>query len=306
MYRNILVPLDGSTFAEQAIPAAAALANALGSVLTLVRVHEAPTYDLGFHLGAESLLRDQESDYLEATADEVVRNFGMHPSTDLLTGHAVDEICGQAARSGDSLIVMSTHGRTGWSRAWVGSTADGVLHHATTPVLMLRASEEQHNGTAGWPLPFRTIVVPLDGTPFSEQVLSHAAAVAEASSARLFLLRVVPPVMPAPPDFPIPYMPLSAILGEPTEALVQRSQQYTKRLIDALHSSHPGLDIASETAVDDNTARVIIDTAERRDGDLVAMATHARGLSRLVIASVADKIVRGGPGAVLLIHPQHD
>jgi nucleotide-binding universal stress UspA family protein len=64
--------------------------------------------------------------------------------------------------------------------------------------------------------------------------------------------------------------------------------------------------VSCEVVVDDNVARVIIDTAEQKHADLVAMATHARGLSRLVIASVADKVVRGGPGAVLLIRPQHD
>ena len=306
MYRTIVVPLDGSTFAEQAIPTAAALAKELGSLLTLVRVHEVTTYDFGFRDDSDGLLREQENQYLSDIAAEVWRNFQIHPSVDLLVGQAADEICEMASRSGESLIVMSTHGRTGLSRTWLGSTADAVLHHATTPVLMLRADEELHNTTAGWPLPFRNIVVPLDGTPFSEQVLAHAALLAEASSAKLLLLHVVAPVIPAPPDFPIPYMPPSAILGEATEELVQRSKHYTKRVMDALRGSHPGLDVRSDVSVDDNVARVIIDTAEKRGADLVAMATHARGLSRLVIASVADKVVRGGPGAVLLIRPQHD
>lgn len=306
MYRNIVVPLDGSSFAEQAIPTAAAMANALGSILTLVRVHEMTTYDFGFRDDADGILRQEENEYLSQAAAEVWKNYEMHAATDLLAGHAADEICAYASRSGDSLVVMSTHGRTGLSRAWLGSTADGVLHHATTPMLILRASEEQHNGTAGWPLPFRSIVVPLDGTPFSEQVLGHAAAVAEASSAKLVLLHVVAPVIPAPPDFPIPYMPPSAILGDATRDLVDRSEQYTRRITDALRGSHPGIDVCAQVAVDDNVARAIIETTEKRNADLVAMATHARGLSRLVIASVADKVVRGGPGAVLLIRPQHD
>jgi nucleotide-binding universal stress UspA family protein len=306
MYRNIVVPLDGSAFAEQAIPTAAALSNAMGSILTLVRVHEMATYDFGNRDDTDRLLLEAENRYLCDVAGQVWRDYRIHVSTDVPTGHAVDEICSMASRSGDSLIVMSTHGRTGLSRSWLGSTADGVLHHATTPVLMLRASEDLHNTAAGWPLPFRTIVVPLDGTPFSEQVLAHAAAVAAASSAKLVLMHVVAPVIPAPPDFPIPYMPPSEILGEATEALVERSKQYTKRLTNALHGSRTGLDVDSEIVVDDNVARVIIDTSERKNADLVAMATHARGLSRLVIASVADKVVRGGPGAVLLIRPQHD
>lgn len=306
MYRTIVVPLDGSAFAEQAIPTAAALANALGSLLSLIRVHEVVPYGFGFREDTDRFLRNEECEYLAKVAKEVSRDFGIHPSTNLLTGRAADEICTEASRSGDSLIVMSTHGRTGLSRMWVGSTADGVLHHATTPLLMLRATEDQHNTTAGWPLPFRTIVVPLDGTPFSEQVLAHAAVVAEASSAKLVLLHVVAPVIPAPPEFPVPYMPPSAIVGEATEALVERSQQYTRRLTDALHCSHPGLEVSRQVEVEDNVARAIIETAEKRGADLVAMATHGRGLSRLVVASVADKVVRGGPGAVLLIRSQHD
>lgn len=306
MYRNILVPLDGSSLAEQAIPTAAALANALGSILTLARVHEETTYDFGVRKERNGFLRNEEMSYLSEAADEVWRNYRIHASTDLLTGHAVDEICAQASRSGDTLIVMSTHGRTGVSRLWLGSVADGVLHHATTPLLMLRAVEDMHNTTAGWPLPFRTIVVPLDGTPFSEQVLGHAATIAEASSADLVLLHVVPPVVPAPPDYPAPYVPPPVLIGEATQALVERSRQYARRIVRRLRDSHPRLEVRDEVGVDDSVARLIIETTVKRKADLVAMATHARGLSRLVIASVADKIVRGGPGAVLLIRPEHD
>jgi len=306
MYRNILVPLDGSRVAEQAMPTAAALANATGAALTLLRVHEVTIYDFGSRSQTDGILKDAETLYLSEVAERVSKDFNLTAATELLEGTVVDAICSRANSCARPLIVMSTHGRTGLSRLWLGSVADGILHHATTPVLMLRAQEEFHDTAAGWPLPFRTIVVPLDGTEFSEQVLPHAAAIAEASAARLQLLHVVSPVVPTPPEFPIPYVPPSSLMGEVTESLVQRSKQYTNRLVTALHGSHPTLDVKGEVGVDDAVARVIIESARRQQADLVAMATHARGLSRLVVSSVADKVVRAGPGAVLLIRPQHD
>jgi nucleotide-binding universal stress UspA family protein len=84
-------------------------------------------------------------------------------------------------------------------------------------------------------------------------------------------------------------------------ALLDESDQYMSKLATALRTLHSALDVHADVEVGYNPASVIIDTVKRFKGDLVAMATHGRGLSRLVAASVADKVVRGGPGAVLLV-----
>lgn len=303
MYRNVLVPLDGSVFAEMAIPTAAALANAMGAPLTLVHVreHVAPDYRAG-----EAALASQRTMFLPNAAADVETNFHLRPATVLLDGSPVEELCRYAAQSDAALVVMTTHGRTGWSRAWIGSIADGVMRHATTPVLMLPTREIPHNTAAGWPLPFRIILVPLDGTAFAEEALPHAAMLAEASRARLVLLHVVTPVAPPAPEVPMSYVPPAEMINELTESIAQRSRDYTAGLSQMLRVAHPKLEISDDVIIADSIARGIIETATRRQADCVALATHGRGLSRLVIASVADKVLRGGPGAVLSIHPVHD
>lgn len=300
MYRNILVPLDGSAFAELAIPTAAALANAMGASLSLVHVRDvtAPDYRAG-----EAALAAQRTMFLANAAADVEHNFQLSASTVLLEGIAIDAFCDYAAHCEAALIVMSSHGRTGWSRAWLGSVADGVVRHATTPVLMLSNGDVKHGKAEGGPLPFRTIVVPLDGTPFAEKVLPHAAAIADASRARLVLLHVVTPVAPPAPEIPISYVPPAELINELTDSIAERFREYMAQLSARLRASHPTLEIRNEVVVGESVARAIVDTATRYGVDCVAMATHGRGSSRLVIASVADRIVRGGAGAALLIRP---
>lgn len=303
MYRNILVPLDGSSLAELAIPTAAALGTTMGASLTFVHVRDvtAPDYRAG-----EAALAAHRTLFLAKAVADAERNFHVKASTVLLEGTAVDALCNCAAQCEAPLVVMSTHGRTGWSRAWLGSVADGVMRHATMPVLMLTGSEGTSDSTAGWPLPFRTMLVPVDGTPFAEDVLPHAAAIADASRAKLVLLHVVTPVAPPAPEIPSAYVPPVELISDLTDALAERSRRYTARLTERLRLTHPTLDVRDQVVVGDSIARAIIQATERQCADCVAMATHGRGLSRLVVASVADKVVRDGPGAILLTRAHHD
>ena len=303
MFRNVLVPLDGSPFAELAIATAAPLARAMGASLVLVHVRDIPAPD---YRAGEAALAAQQSMFLAKAAADVEREFQIKASTVILVGIAIEALCDYAARSDAPLIVMSTHGRSGWTRAWLGSVADGVMRRATTPVLMLNCQDVTEHSAVGSSLPFRTIVVPLDGTPFAEAVLPHASAVAAACQAELLLLHVVTPVAPPAPEIPIAYVPPTELIDELTESVAARSRDYTSRLAATLRASHSSLEISTEVVTGDSISGVIIDTTNRRRADCVAMATHGRGLSRLVMASVADKIVRAGPRAVLLVHPHHD
>src|SRR5690606_20190668 len=94
-----------------------------------------------------------------------------------------------AAEMGVVLIVMTTHGRGGISRAWLGSDADTLVRRTAVPVLLLRPREEEVEFECEPHM--QHLLIPLDGSELSEGTLSPALAIAQLSHARVTLLQVV-------------------------------------------------------------------------------------------------------------------
>jgi nucleotide-binding universal stress UspA family protein len=151
MYTRILVPLDGSKLAERALPVAEELTRLMRTPLHLVRVVDPTELDLrGYGIyetvlaqGASSpFLTDEAAAahaYLERmTAREIEQGLGA--SSEVRHGIAAREIVA-VAQPGD-FIVMSTHGRGGLARWFLGSVAEEVVRRAPVPVLMIRAAAE--------------------------------------------------------------------------------------------------------------------------------------------------------------------
>lgn len=303
MYRTLVVPLDGSPFAEQAIPTACTIARASGAHVELVRVHRTYTFELGENSHWDAVTRRDETEYLARTAASAEVRWGAEVAGTVLDGPIAEAICDHAQEVPAPLIVLSTHGRTGFSRAWLGSSADAVVRHAVAPVLLLRTREEEGaiEGTV-----IAEIVVALDGSGFAEQVLPHALSLAEATSARVVLVRVVEPVTVPVAEYAPSYASAAAAMSETTQVLIGRAEGYISGLAARLRHDHPMLDIRGDVRVAPSAATAIITDAAERHADVVALATHGRGVSRLLIGSVADKVLRGGSGAVLLVRPHHD
>lgn len=143
MYEHILVPLDGSELAEQALPHALALAKAFGSdlhlvtVISVVTVEPVPGGIVGMSWERETA---EAHDYLNAMAAQVLEA-GPKCTQIVLHGDVAGSILDQAEEVGSDLIVMSTHGRSGLGRWVYGSIADKVLRHASVPVLLIRVAE---------------------------------------------------------------------------------------------------------------------------------------------------------------------
>jgi nucleotide-binding universal stress UspA family protein len=179
------------------------------------------------------------------------------------------------------------------------------MHHASAPILMLRASDD--GAPVGAAISFKRIIVPLDGSEIAEQALPHALAVAEMTGAQLLLLRVVVPLHAPPPlPFAVPAIPSPDLGALTVREMAEHAGSYLARLTRQLRGDHASLDVRSEVSVDEAPARAIVDVARRHQCDLAVMVTHGRGMSRLVIGSVADKVLRGGPPAVLLMRAHHD
>ena len=121
MFRKLLIPLDRSPLAEQAIGQAAAIARAAHAAIDVVLVHQ-PAAFAGFN---DAPWNDDESKYeqkyVEAVAAELSSGAGVPVTHGVVGGEAVDMICKRAWDVDADLTVMTSHGRTGLSRAWLGS-----------------------------------------------------------------------------------------------------------------------------------------------------------------------------------------
>ena len=309
MFRSLLVPLDGSTFAEQALSAAGAIAMRSGAAVRLVRAHVPIGYgDLALVERWEKEHRRDEREYLARTATSFADRFGVETNSALLEDPVAPAICHCAQEKEAALIVMSTHGRTGVSRAWLGSVADAVARHVTIPVLLIRPDsrpgEEIHQPDGEVQLDHA--LVPLDGSPAAEGILEPTVGLAVAFGSAITLIRVVEPVQVLAADYPLPYpIPLGMIDQMATDRLVQSARDYLTSVSNRLRERHH-LDVSIDVRVSERIAPAILEAADERGVDVVAMASHGRGASRLLVGSVADKVLRGGPRAVLLFRPPQD
>ncbi len=146
MFTRITVPLDGSPFADQALPAAAAIARRQGAALDIVHVHAprwrlhdgAPTSDLEFDLDQRRKMRD----WLTARAGQLTAKTGLAVETASMIGEVAPSLERHVRERHADLVVMATHGRGGISRAWLGSVVDRLLRDLEVPLLLLRPTPQ--------------------------------------------------------------------------------------------------------------------------------------------------------------------
>jgi len=300
MFRKLLVPLDRSALAEQAVGQAAAIARASHAEIDLVLVHQPLPFG-GFNdepWNAEQW--NDEDKYLEWIAGELSSGASVPATHMVIRGEPVDSICKRAWDVDADLIVMTSHGRTGVSRAWLGSVADGVLRHSAVPVLMLRPVETKADRLAAHQL-FKHVLVPLDGSALAGDILASASALARSSSAAVTLLRVVPPVplMTVDVDMAFTYPPFVQD-DEATQHLVEEAKQQLDETARRF-ADETGINVDAHVVVAGRVAQAIIDFASGHAVDVIAMSTHGRGASRFFLGSVADKVLRAS-GLPMLLH----
>jgi len=318
MFKRILVPLDGSTRAERALVPAADLARAAQGELVLLRVIDVPN-DVGVPLmppvSVPPLIDDAHATaagYLGAIADRT-ELAGIPIKTYIQVGPAAGELLDLADAIAADAIIISSHGRTGFTRWMLGSVAQRVARHATVPVLVLRdgaALPHVPDRAGAWTL---RVVVTLDGSPFAEEALPHAVALATLlnapAPARLHLL-----LIDAPEGSPLAPADKNRLAGG--------AAAYLERTAAALAHEHAGLAVTRSVVVDSDPAAGIIRVPEQGaassapDGyigsDVIVMASHGRsGLARWALGSVTERVLHGTKLPLLVVHlipltePQH-
>lgn len=297
----IMVPLDGTRFAEAALPAALHLARRDDRPIMLVTVWQPtlPLYDTGWLKQWESESSAQRYVYMAGIRHKVEEASGKPVSVEYLEGRPGDLLPPLPAAKGVSLVVMATHGRGAVARASLGSVADQMVRKGTAPVVLVRPDEAEPEVEIKPAGPFRRILVPLDGSEVSEKALQKSMLIG-AESAEITLLRVL--------AFPLPFVATDAGIAVPVNPEVVRAekeaaQAYLDRVAERLASWN--CKVTTRVLEEASPWTGVLAFAEANHFDLIAMATHGRGgAARVLLGSVADRVIRSATVPVMLFHPE--
>ncbi len=292
MYRQILVPLDGSKTAENVLPYARFLTAKLKIPARLISVVEMPVSANS----EKALYLDSWIERAVATSQEylsrVAKTFaGVNVTITVEKGNPEEVILAQAEADVGILIAMATHGRSGMSRWLLGSIAEKIVREAKNPVFLVRAKDDANTGAQAT---LSSIIVPLDGSKMAESVLPTVIQLATAMTLKVVLLQAfsLKQIIYSYED----YLPDSAELQRVSKSGATR---YLESKEKELKSA--GLEVLSVVA-EGEAAETIIELAKGSPQSLIVMCTHGRsGVRRWMLGSVTEKVIRHAEDPVLAI-----
>jgi nucleotide-binding universal stress UspA family protein len=303
--------LDGSALAEKALPYALSLARSSGAKLLLLRVAdfipaatEMPYHDVAIVTEAKIYLEEVRD--IISDPNQPWRLASSRIDILAVPGRPDKEIAEVALKS-PSLIVMTTHGRTGLSRLLSGNVASGLLKQGQLPLLLVRPENLEDkrpleeilasSGSISLNRSGLPLVIALDGSPDSEAVLEPAIKLAQALGAVVHLLNL------ALPDKPRDYDSHSS---PQREELIQKHRQQAIHYLDQLEPRLADSGVRCEKIVlveKDHPARHIMAYASQVQAGALALATHAHGpVQQAFVGSVAQEVLHQSHLPVLMVH----
>lgn len=298
MFRNVMVPVDGSSFSREAVLQGLRIASLCGATLRLVKVAsgtaESPT-------GPEAVALDSRASdghsaelaNLYAIAAECRAHSTINVTASLERGPVVDALCGYVHRNAVDLIVMRSQTRSGIARIWFGSVADGLIRESGVPVLVVRAPSIATGLEKG--LSYRKILVPLDGSVLAEQALPRAIALARFEGASIVLGLVIPSCHESG------NRKLTSAIGPASASDVTAAQVYLDSIVVRRGA---GLKFETRIVVAADVPTAILRIADTEEVELITMATRGHGvMARTLGGSVSDRVIRESICSTLVVHP---
>jgi|GEM_PF-996642 len=293
MYGKMMIPLDGSKFAEGVLPYARRMAKGLGLPVDLLFVDD-PVQPAG-------LAASRASEYLQTIA----ASFGSEAKINALveSGAAAAKIIEAAAAEPELLIAMATHAYSG-PKAWLlGSVAEKVLRAAPNHVLLVRPVDGQSQRA----VELTTVIAPLDGSQVAEKALPTLAELAKRLALGVTLVRVTRRIYSAPPEAFLPVFGANAPnLKQLWADANAEANEYLSRIAEELHRD--GLAQVTPLVLEggaDGAAAAIIELSKNTPDSFLAMCSHGEsGIGRWLVGSVTERVVRHGTAPVLVIRPE--
>ena len=297
MFDKVLVPLDDSALATCVLPHVAAMAQALGSRLTLLRVLEGYDEPGGAVNAVDWQLHKAEAQsYLNALGVGSDNEMDQSPSLQLLEGPAAQGIIEYAQKHDFDLVALSSHGHGGLNGWNVSSVVQKVIDRVRKSILLVRAYEPSSINAENWEaFRYRRIIVPLDGSQRAEFVLPMVTALAQYHKAELLLVHVI-----AKPEM-IWRMPLTAKDNVLLEQMMERNRAQATQHFATLQTRLPvAWQLRMETSI--NVAATLHSMVEETEADLVVLSAHGHsGLQKWSYGSITASFLTHGTTPLLIM-----
>ncbi|MGH2498392.1 MAG: universal stress protein [Ktedonobacteraceae bacterium] len=319
MFQRILVPLDGSTRAEQALPIAARLAHASNGTIVFLRVVNFPNQfvpHVALEPTATQAVIDTQLEEAKNYLDHLARSndlVNIHTETAVMVGQPAVNILSVVETRNIDLVVLCSHGYTGMTRWALGSVAEKVAHHCSVPVLLQRGEKPLLAGLPPHGRSTLRALIPLDGSVLALTAIAPAAQLVTAASApgggALHLTQVV--VMPGRGD----------VSQTEREAILQQAKQNLSATVEEMRAgliTAPGIDhklsVTWSVTIGDDIATGIARMAESGEAiegggvfegcDMIVMATHGySGLQHWAVGSITERVLHATRLPLLIVRP---
>ncbi len=283
MYDHILFPTDGSDGADAVFAHVLDIATRHGATVHILNVADT-TRDSVTRIGGgvvDALAREGER-IVDETADRATAR-SVSTVTDVRQGGVSETIAAYAEEYDIDLVTMSTQGRTGFTQLVLGSVTERVIRQSTVPVLALHPDE----GSLRYP--YRTVLLPTDGSACAEAALDRAVTTANTLDATLHLLSVVDT------------SGLSVHSDDQRDTLTAQASRTVESAAETAGAA--GVDSVVETTEEsDSVPEAVAAYTRTRDVDLVVMGTRGRSnLSQRILGSTTEQTVRTVPVPVLTV-----
>lgn len=288
---RILCPIDFSESSQHALSYATAVARWYEARLTVLFVYantaamDLPPLILD-DVDRERLLREMRR-FASCVPSTVPVDFLLREA-----GFAHDEIVAQASATRADLLVLGTHGRSGFQHLFLGSVTEKVMRKATCPTLVV--PPRVPDTTAPAFAQFRRILCPIDFSDSSLAALEYAFSIAEETDAQVTLLHVValPPVFSDEP----------AVIDDLSRLSEVTAGRARRKLHDLVPEQVQAFCTVDTTVVEGRAYREILRQAAEKQSDLIVMGVQGRGaLNLLVFGSTTHHVIRASACPVLIV-----
>lgn len=287
MFRKILVPLDTSKMAEEALPAAVELAKAFNSEVNIINVCDPHKLD---EASSCQLYLDKEIENLktELTAH------GNQVKSELISGSPDRKILEYVQNEAIDLIFMSSHGRSGVVLWPMGSTVDKVLRRTRVPLIMVKVKKAQGETAQGGL--FKRILVALDGSDLGSEIISYIKEIGDKFSSEIILLHVIDTDRRVHNLGRVDNIPF---LHDELDSLREKAQEYLESEKLKFTGTHAAITAVVRMG---NVAEQIIQHSKENSCSLIALSGHGHtGLEAWFIGSVTNKVLHASTKSIMVV-----